>query len=291
MSSASAITSPSTQPPETEPSKRPSWRDHQLAADADRRRAPGADHGGERDAAVLVEPAARGLQHVVRLGAVEGGRGLGHGCLGFLCSCRGQTPMRRDRVARKHKRHRPSPPVPSPVRYIRAGRAPARLRVQARARLLSNRLQDGLARGLPRAVVDRVDLLVGFLRAVPAGDPHGGLPGQLARLVDIAGQVVAGTHQRPEGAEAGGLGVGRLAVPVVARERQGVASPAGRNRHIGARPLDQLGEDRFRHWVLLPSLALTGCAQATRHPHQISFRRCVKAIRLPSRLDFLLFRQ
>ena len=71
--------------------------DHQLAADADRRRAPGADHGGERDAAVLVEPAAGGLQHVVRLGAVEGGRGLGHGMPRLSCSCRGQTPMRRDR--------------------------------------------------------------------------------------------------------------------------------------------------------------------------------------------------
>ena len=124
MSSASAITSPSTQPPETEPSKRPSGGDHQLAADADRRRAPGADHGGERDAAVLVEPAARGFQHVVRLGAVEGGGGLGHGMPRLSCSVAGKRQC--GGIGRhKHKRHRPSPPVPSSVRYIRAGRAPA----------------------------------------------------------------------------------------------------------------------------------------------------------------------
>ena len=41
-------------------------RDHHLPADADRRRAPRADHGCQRHAAVLVEPGARRFQHVVR---------------------------------------------------------------------------------------------------------------------------------------------------------------------------------------------------------------------------------
>jgi multidrug efflux pump subunit AcrB len=50
----------------------------ELPADTDRGRPPGADDGGERDLPVLVEPAARGFQHVVRLGAVEDGGGLGH---------------------------------------------------------------------------------------------------------------------------------------------------------------------------------------------------------------------
>jgi hypothetical protein len=52
--------------------------DHQLPTNADRGRPPRTDDGGKRDAAILVEPAARGLQHVVRLGAVEMGGGLGH---------------------------------------------------------------------------------------------------------------------------------------------------------------------------------------------------------------------
>jgi len=52
--------------------------DHQLPADANWGRAPCADDGSEGDAAILVEPAARGFQHVVRLGAVESGGRLRH---------------------------------------------------------------------------------------------------------------------------------------------------------------------------------------------------------------------
>ena len=49
-------------------------RHHHLAPDADRRRAPGADHGGERDATFLVEPVARRTQHVVGVGLLHGRR-------------------------------------------------------------------------------------------------------------------------------------------------------------------------------------------------------------------------
>ena len=55
-SAASAITSPSTQPPETEPEEIPLPVDGELAADGLRGRAPGLNDGGKRHAPALGTP-------------------------------------------------------------------------------------------------------------------------------------------------------------------------------------------------------------------------------------------
>src|SRR5215471_5482946 len=120
--------------------------------------------------------------------------------------------------------------------------------------------QHSLARGFGRAIIERVDRLVGFFLARPARHPHGNLARQLARLMDIPGQVETGPHQGAVCTKTHRLGIGRFAVAVVAGERQRVARPMGAVGHVGARTLDDLREDRFGHCLHLRSLALAAYA-------------------------------
>ena len=83
-SAASAMTAPSTQPPDTEPRKLPSPVDHELAAGRLWRRAPGLNDGRERDAAALGQPVERrfagwiGPVRSWRSGPDRARRGLAH---------------------------------------------------------------------------------------------------------------------------------------------------------------------------------------------------------------------
>src|SRR5215831_10694030 len=133
--------------------------------------------------------------------------------------------------------------------------------------------QHSLARGFGRAVVERVDRLVGFFLARPPRHAHGSLARELSRLMDIPDQIETSPHQGAVCAEAHRFGIGRFAVAIVAGERQRVARPLGAIGHVGARTLDDLREDRFRHCLHLRSL--DPAAYATK-AHQITLRPPVK---------------
>src|SRR5262245_51024872 len=163
MSSASAMTSPSTQPPDTEPSKRPSGATTIC---------PPTPTGAEPHVPTTVARAMRPSLSSQLLAAsrtswalarwsVVGGSDIG--CSAF-CSCLGQTPAHRIGVMKI-----------SGTGLVRQCRCQCVISVRderpqgsgsGACQALLEKVEDGLAGRLARAVVQRVDLLVGLLRGV-----------------------------------------------------------------------------------------------------------------------------
>src|SRR5581483_4838259 len=95
----------------------------------------------------------------------------------------------------------------------------------------------------------------------------------------VAGDVETRPHHGAEGAEARGPRVGRIAVAIVARERQRVPRPARAQGDIGAGALDHLRVDGLCHGPAPPGWAWAIGLAGMRNQHPTIAPRRASALR------------
>src|SRR5262245_11501700 len=265
IASASAIISPSTQPPETEPSKRPSGAiticpptgtgaEPQVPTTVASATRPSLPIHARAAPSTSCAPARRveGL-----LSDVVSDMSPGPSKLSLklsLCQLPEALVARARRrlgtfglgtskwVRNKHNGRRRRAPAPPPA-FVQPRMRPEPSRVDDR---LIEQVEHVLTCRGALAIVDGNQLLERCVGAVTTHEEHGGLVGKALSLIVAAGDVVGGPQDCAIGTEAHGLDVRRLAVAVVAGPGDRVLRPLARIGDEPARALGNLMDKRFR---------------------------------------------